>query len=167
MDFYAVLDKRRSIRAYKNDPIPKDSLDKIARAVNNAPSACNLQPWSFRVVIDQTIKDTICRCYQAPWLKQAPAIILALGNLEACWKRPEGTPITDIDVGIAMEHLVLAATAEGLGTCWICAYQQSVMDKAVNILKPWTTLAISPLGYPDESPEMPKRKPLAEVFKVV
>jgi len=62
---------------------------------------------------------------------------------------------------------VLAAAAEGLGTCWICAYKQEEMNKAMNIITPWSALATSPLGFPNESPEPKKRKPLDEIFKVI
>ena len=167
MDFYEVVKKRRSIRSYKDDPIPSSSLDKIAEALQDAPSACNLQPWSFRIVMNEKMRADICACYGGKWLAEAPAIILALANFDTCWKRPEGTPIADIDMGIAMEHIVLAATAEGLGTCWICAYDTAEMNKAVNILHPWSILAVSPLGFPNEQPEKQQRKPTKELFKIV
>ena len=167
MDFYDVIKDRRSVRSYKSDPIPQDAIDRIVEAVHCAPSACNLQPWSFRLVLNEKKKSDICACYGGKWLAEAPAIIVALGNVETAWKRPEGTPITDIDMGIAMEHIVLAATAEGLGTCWICAYKQEEMNKAMHIIHPWSVLAISPLGYPNETPEMKPRKPKNEIFKII
>jgi nitroreductase len=167
MEFYDVLKNRRSVRSYKADPIPQKSLDKIAEAVQAAPSACNKQPWNFRIVLNEELKAKICKCYQADWLKEAPAIIVALGNSEECWKRLDGTPITDIDMGIAMEHVVLAASAEGLSTCWICAYEITAINKALNIMKPWSVLAISPLGFSEATPEMPKRKPIEEVFQII
>jgi nitroreductase len=70
-------------------------------------------------------------------------------------------------MGIAMEHLLLAAAAEGLGTCWICAYEVEKMNKKLNILPPWTALAISPLGYPDEDPGKIKRKTISKIFKIL
>ena len=167
MDFYEVIKSRRSIRAYKSNQIPEDTLDKIAEAAVCAPSACNLQPWSFRIVLNEKKRSDICACYGGKWLKEAPAIIVALGNYETAWKRPEGRPITEIDMGIVMEHIVLAAAAEGLGTCWICAYKQEEMNKAMHIIYPWSVLAISPLGYPNETPEMKPRKPKDEIFKII
>lgn len=167
MEFYKVLKTRRSIRSYKADTIPQKSLDKIAEAVQAAPSACNKQPWNFRIVLNDELRAKIGKCYNGAWLAEAPAIIVALGNSEDCWKRIEGTPITDIDMGIAMEHVVLAAAAEGLGTCWICAFNIAAMNKALNIIKPWSVLAISPLGFPNQSPTMPKRKPIEDVFQII
>lgn len=167
MDFYDVIKNRRSIRAYKDATIPRESLARIAESVRLAPSACNIQPWSFRIVFNKQIKDKICSVYTRDWLKQAPAIIVALGNYEECWKKPDGAPAVDIDMGIAMEHLVLAARAEGLGTCWICSYDSKKMNETLNILRPWTVLAISPLGYPAEEPAHIKRKDVSSIFQVM
>ncbi|MDD5599212.1 MAG: nitroreductase family protein, partial [Victivallaceae bacterium] len=105
--------------------------------------------------------------YTAPWLAEAPAIAVVIGNNEECWKRLEGNPIIDIDVGIVMEHLVLAATAEGLSTCWICAYNVPKMNAALNIIAPWSVLAISPLGYGNAEVRELKRKPLNDIFEVI
>ena len=167
MDFYNVLKQRRSVRSYKSDPVPKKSLNKISEALALAPSACNLQPWSFRVVLNPEIRKKICSCYGGKWLSEAPAVIVALANTEESWKRPEGTPIADIDIGIAMEHVVLAAAAEGLATCWICAYEIEKMNRAIGVMSPWTTLAISPLGYANETPKPRPGKDKDEIFKIV
>jgi len=167
MKFYDVIKSRRSIRGYLSKPIPGDALQRIGEAVSLSPSACNLQPWKFLIVVNPEFRQKICKVYNQPWLAQAPAIAVVFGNREICWKRLNGQPIVDIDVGIAMEHLVLAAAAECLGSCWICAYDIAAMDEALQVTPPWTTLAISPLGYPAVKTEAPKRKPLSEVFEVM
>lgn len=167
MDFYDVIRSRKSVRGYKSDPIPEDSLDRIGKAVNLAPSACNLQPWSFRVILNETIRKQIHSCYQKDWLLDAPAIVVAIGNDEAAWKRLEGTPATELDMGIAMEHLILAAEAEGLSTCWICAFSIKKLNKIVGIMDPWSIIAISPLGYASKESERVQRKPLADIFRVI
>ncbi|OGV55455.1 MAG: hypothetical protein A2X49_00110 [Lentisphaerae bacterium GWF2_52_8] len=167
MDFYDVIRKRRSIRAYKPDPIPEQALLNIAEAVREAPTACNLQPFSFRVIFEESLRKKISSCYSRSWLSAAPAIVVALANFDSCWKRLDGSPSADIDIGIAMEHFVLSAAAEGLGTCWICAYDVSKMNTILNVLPPWSALAISPLGYPAETPAPAKRKAMEELFKVI
>ena len=167
MDFYDVIKKRRSIRGYKSDPIPEASLERIAEAVQLAPSACNLQPWKIRIVTDPELRAKICSHYSAAWLAEAPAIAVVIGNNEECWKRLEGNPIIDIDTGIVMEHLVLAATAEGLGTCWFCAYDVAKMNKTLNIIAPWSVLAISPLGYGNVEGKDIQHKPLNDIFEVI
>lgn len=167
MEFYDVIKHRRSIRGYKSDPIPSDALDRIAEAVSLAPSACNIQPWTFRVVLNSELRKKICECYRGEWLAQAPAIALAIGNSETCWKRLEGDPIISMDIGIVMEHFVLAAEAEGLATCWICAYNVAQINRAVGITAPWSIYAISPLGYAAVPPRELNRKPVDEIFKVI
>jgi nitroreductase len=167
MEFYDVVRSRKSIRSYKDDSIGKDALKRIGEAVSLAPSACNIQPWCFRIILDREVRNSISSCYKNEWLKQAPAIVVAIGNKEAAWKRLEGSSIIDVDIGIAMEHLVLAATAEGLGTCWICAYDVARMNSVLGILPPWEVLAISPLGTAAENPQPRKRKPISDVFRIV
>jgi len=167
MEFYEVIKSRRSIRGYRNTMIPDVVLRRIADAINLAPSACNRQPWRFEFVFNPEIRTKICEVYRQPWLKEAPAIVVAIGNENECWKRPEGTPITDIDIAIAMEHMVLAATAEGLGTCWICAYEKARMNAALGVSAPWSVLAISPLGFPGVSPSELRRKDVNETVKII
>ena len=167
MEFYDVVKNRRSIRAYKDEPVGTDALKRIGEAVNLAPSACNIQPWCFRIILNMEVRNSICSCYKGEWLKKAPAIVVALGSRDAAWKRLDGSSIIDIDIGIAMEHLVLAATAEGLGTCWICAYDVSRMNAVLGLLPPWEVIAISPLGKAAENPGPGKRKALSDVFRIV
>lgn len=167
MEFYDVIKARRSIRGYKPDAIPADALNRIGEAVNLSPSACNLQPWSFRIILNAELRAKICSVYTRPWLAEAPAIAVALGNCDTCWKRLEGEPIIPVDIGIAMEHLVLAAAAEGLGTCWICAYDVERMNHLLNIMPPWSVYAVTPLGYANAAPEPLVRKPQGDVFRVI
>jgi len=167
MDFYDVVKSRRSVRSYTGDPVDLQSLSRICEAVRWAPSACNIQPWMFRVVINSEIRKNICSVYKGEWLKQAPAIVLALGNREMAWKRVEGNSIIDVDMGIAMEHLILAAAAEGLSSCWICAFDVKRMGSVTGVLPPWEVLAISPLGKATQIPDAPKRKSNEDIFKII
>ena len=167
MEFYDVIKNRKSVRSYSNDAIPREALARIGEAVRLAPSACNLQPWLFNVILDKKIRENICSVYTKDWLREAPAIVLVLGNKELAWKRVENTSIIEMDIGIAMEHLVLAATAEGLGTCWICAYDIKKMGAVTGILPPWEVLAISPIGYPAKKQNFVAKKSLGEIFKIV
>lgn len=172
MDFYDVIFSRRSIRSYKSLPVPEDSLNRIAKAVNFAPSACNRQPWRFEIYMDKDKCAEIshcCSCFGNEWMKNnpAPAIAVVIGNEESCWKLPEGTPIADIDAAIAMEHFVLAAAAEKLGTCWICAYQLDWMNHIVGVAENENVVAVSPLGFSDVKPKVLERKNVEEVFKII
>lgn len=166
MDFYEVLLNRRSIRGYAPDLIPDEVLRRVLDAARIAPSACNLQPWKFLVLTSQARRALACTCYpRAPWLAQAPVIVVALGNRGKAWKRLSGQSAHTIDVSIAMEHLVLAAAAEGLGTCWICAFDQEGLHRAFGLAPEWEAVAMTPLGYPAVEPGPFTRKPLSDIVE--
>lgn len=167
MDFYQILEHRRSIRSYMPDPVPDTALMHIAAAVRCAPSACNKQPWRFLIIRRPDLRARVAACYHNAFLGTAPAIVAVLGNREACYVRKEGDLSLDIDVGIAMEHLVLAATAEGLSTCWICAYERKQVERVLDVAAPWTVVALTPLGYAAEPPKPINYKPTAEIFQVI
>ncbi len=167
MDFYEVLRRRRSIRGYASDPIDEAVLGRLFEAVSLAPSACNLQPIRFLFIRDAEVRRRVCSCYPRPWLAEAPVIVAALGHRETAWRRLNGTSAHTIDVSIAMEHLILAAAAEGLGTCWICAFDQEAMRQALRLPECWDVVAITPLGRPSAAPGPQTRKPLAEIIERV
>jgi nitroreductase len=133
MDFYKALQRRRSVRGYAPDPVAEEALGRLFEAISLAPSACNNQPVRFLFVSNRETKQRICDCYPRPWLGQAPMIVVALGHRETAWRRFNGTSAHVIDTAIAMEHLVLAAAAEGLGTCWVCAFDQEALRQALRL----------------------------------
>jgi len=167
MEFYDVISQRRSIRAYSDQAVEQDKLDRIWEAVRQAPTACNLQPFRFLAIRSPQTKAIVCSCYQQPWLAQAPIVVVALGNSKASWKRFDGRSIHDVDVSIALEHLVLAAAAEGLGTCWVCAYDQKQLHKKLGLPAEWDPVAMTPLGYPAETPGPIDRKSISELVQVI
>ena len=166
MEFYEVLKTRRSIRSYKPDAVPENALKNIAEAVNLAPTACNRQPFKLLLVRDPEMRKTICTNTHFAFLAEAPVIAVMMTNESASWTRYEGNPAADIDASIAMEHLVLAAAAEGLGTCWICAFSRPEMNAALKISAPWSAFALSPIGYAAAGPRPFTRKNLAEVVEI-
>jgi len=166
MEFYDVLKKRRSIRAYKPDSIPEEALNRIAEAVRVAPTACNLQPYKLLLIRDAAQRAAVCKAYGA-FLAQAPVIAVMLCNDSAAWHRPEGDSAAVIDASIAMEHFILAAAAEGLGSCWVCAFSRSKLDALLGIKPPYSSFAISPLGFANEEPRPFSRKQLSELVEIV
>lgn len=149
-------------------PIEREKLENILDAALLAPSACNRQPWTFLVVEDDTPRKAIYEAYPREWILTAPAYIIALGHHESAWHRPsDGKDHTDIDVAIAVEHICLAASAHGLGTCWVCNFDSEFIRHAFNIPDGVEPIAIIPIGYPAEGVEAPEkiRKPLNEVVK--
>jgi nitroreductase len=165
MDFYQVVATRRSIRKYKQTPVEEEKLNKILEAARIAPSAANKQPWHFIVIKDDKIKRSLKEAYGREWFYTAPVIICACGEPEKGWVRCDGKDYTDVDVTIAFEHLVLAAVAEGLGTCWVGAFDPDKARKILGLPEGIEPLAFTPLGYSDESPKATSRKSMAEIVR--
>ncbi len=155
MKFTEVLEKRRSIRKYKNTPISKEKILKILEAARIAPSAGHRQPWHFIVVEN---KETIKKLAKREWAAEAPVMIVGLADQEA-------SPRWCInDLGIAFEHIVLAATDLGLGTCWMGQLNREELVKSLlDIPDNFRVIALTPLGLSDETPDSKDRKSLDDI----
>lgn len=156
MDFMDVVEKRRSIRRYKPDPVPDDVLNQILEAARLAPSAGNRQPWHFIIVRDDEKK----RSLGIPsWASEAPVVIVGCADTQV-----RGEPMCYVDIAIAFEHIVLAAANFGLGTCWIGRLGvDETIKQALGIPEHVRVVAVTPLGYPDETPGPKPRKSLSEI----
>ncbi|MGA2448577.1 MAG: nitroreductase family protein [Polyangiaceae bacterium] len=161
--FYDVIFRRRSIRNYRCDPISEDVLARILGAALRAPSARNKQPWHYVVVTDSRIRARLRRAYDREWFFNAPVIVCACGEPSRNPANPSARDYRDIDVSISLDHLVLAATAEGLGTCWVGAFDAGVVRAELRIPDGIDPLIMTPLGYPHEAPPPRERRPLREV----
>ncbi len=167
MEFYEVISKRRSIRAYKKDTVEESKLSRILNAARLAPTAANRQPYSLIVVKDEETKQKLKDAYSQEWFFTAPVIVCACALPDDAWKRNDGKGYVDVDVAIAMDHLILAASAEGLGTCWIAAFKPEVVREVLNIPDNMEPLVLTPLGYPETIPEPTFRKPLEEMVREI
>lgn len=163
MDIYELIKGRRSIRSYKQEPVEKEKLDRILDAARFAPSAANMQPLHFVVVQNAEIKQQLKTTYNAEWFYTAPIIICVCSIPEKSWKRSDGKNYADIDATIAMDHLILAASAEGLGTCWIAAFKVPQLKTILKLPYGVEPVAMTPLGYPQTIPEPTYRKPIEEI----
>lgn len=171
MNVIEAIQNRRSVRAYSPKPIPADVLQRLRNALRWAPSACNLQPWHFIFVTEPSRRQELARaCHDQTWMAQAPLIVTACGVIDQAYPQMGGLGSSmQIDVAIAVDHLALAAVAEGLGTCWIGAFDEPAVKKLLAIPAAVRVVALMPVGYPasanlihpvDES----QRKAQAEVF---
>ena len=124
MDVLDAMKTRRSVRAYSDRPIPADVMGRMKQALRMAPSACNIQPWHFVLVSDAAMREKIAQAaHKQTWIAQAPMIVVACGLPIKAYKGMGGYGNSvDVDLGIALDHLTLAAVADGLGTCWIGAF---------------------------------------------
>ena len=150
MEYTELIENRESIRNY--DPgriVPKEILEKILNAGRIAPSARNLQPWKFLVISSSDMLDKVKAGYNRDWFKDAPHILVVLGLSDQAWKRTyDGYSSIETDVAIAMTHIILAAENEGVGTCWIAAYNPFLLKEALNPGENQIIFGITPLGYP-------------------
>jgi nitroreductase len=141
--------KRYSVRSYLDKEVEKDKLLHILESGRIAPSAVNFQPIHFMVITDINEKQKIAEAYPRSWFKDAPVIIIALGDHSKSWKRNDGKDHCDIDVAIAIDHMTLVATELGLGTCWVCAFDAKRCHEILELPDHLEVVALLPLGYPD------------------
>jgi len=165
MDFYEVMKSRRSVRAYKPDPVDEEKLGRVLEAARLAPSAANRQPLAFYVIRTPELRLALREAYEPKWFVEAPVIICVCAREAEAWRRGDGKSYADVDAAIAMDHLILAAAAEGLGTCWIGAFKPEPVRRLLDLPAGLEPVAMTPLGVPAESPELRARKELQELVQ--
>lgn len=165
MDIYETIERRTSVRAYRSAPVEGDKIERILDAARRAPSGKNGQPWLFIVVTDpETRKRLVPACKNQEFISQAPVIIVACGREEHAYKKMGGYwNSLPVDIGIAVEHLMLAAEAEGLGTCWIGAFIEEEVRTILQVPAEVKIVALTPVGYPAAEKSFSPRKPLQEI----
>ena len=161
--------ERKSVRSFSNEKIDKSIILQLLDAARVAPSAVNYQPWRFFVCTSEDIKQKIKECYPRKWFATAPLYIVACVDKSQSWKRAaDQKDHGDIDVAIAITHLMLKATEIGLGTCWVCNFNVNILNEALNLDKVLEAVAIIPIGYPSfEVPpeqEQPKKRKTIDEF---
>ncbi len=165
MDTFDALRARKSVRSYDPTAVPDDVLDKVLEMGRIAPSANNLQPWHFIVVKDEKKRRRLSGGKWAGFLIESPVVIVGCGdrNLSPEWHA--------VDTTIALTQMVAAATAEGLGTCWIGSFDEDNVRSVVNVPENYTVVAMLALGYPKDKFDVKKllakpkaRKDAGEVF---
>jgi len=165
MHFLEIAKKRYSVRAYKPDPVEDDKLQNVLEAARLAPTACNIQPFHFIVIHTKGKEAELRRIYSASWFVQAPIVIAACGIPSESWGRRDGKNYCDVDVAIAMDHLILAATELGLGTCWIGAFNPDAAHEILGLPGDVEPIAFTPLGYPADQSGHKSRKSLNEMVR--
>lgn len=161
-----LIETRRSIRSYKDQEIEEDKLNYVLQAFRKAPSAKNLQPWKLVVIKNKKIlKDIAIACNNQTFMEEAPMIIAACAKEEEAYGTMGGYMNSyPIDIAIALEHLILAATEKGLGTCWIGAFKEQLIKDILGVPENVRVVALTPLGYPAREASIRGRKPLTEII---
>lgn len=174
MTFLELAKKRSSIRKYSAKPVPREVVEKCLEAARLAPSACNSQPWFFIVVDNEKDKNDLAEAAFSGihsmniFAKKAPVLIAVITEESAYMAKVggylKGVQYSLIDIGIACEHLCLAAAEEGVGACWLGWFNEKVVKKILGLQNSKKVDVIISMGYPeDEKPRGKIRKSLDEI----
>ena len=169
-----AIQQRYSVRSFKDTPVHRDAIRAIAEAARLAPSACNAQPWRFVAVTEPSLLNQIVDrglggVVPNRWAASAPVILIGCAVLNLLTHRLgealKGVNYHQIDLGIALEHMVLRATEMGLGTCWIGWFKEKSIKKVLRLPKDWKIVSLLALGYPkEEASARSARRSLDEIL---
>jgi len=182
-----AIQKRRSIRKFKPDPVPDELIEQILEAGRLAPSGTNRQPWRFQIVKEGDLKNRLMEeaIMGNPQVAQAPVVIVCGSELLTFVKghklAPPGSeyfgadsdswddlkqflPDAHMYTAIAVEHMALMATALGLGTCWVQRVRFGKMAQILGWPRHIVVLTLLVIGYPDEDPPPRPRMPLEQIL---
>ena len=150
MNVHDAIRIRRSVRRYADRPIADDAMQRMKDALRLAPSACNNQPWRFVIVQDADLRRNVAHAANGQtFIAEAPVVIVGVGLPGKAYKNMGGDGNSvDVDLAIALDHLTLAAAADGLGTCWIGAFDEAAVKEIIAAPADAKVVAITPLGYP-------------------
>jgi len=166
MDVYDSIHIRKSVRSYLDKPVEKEKLDRVLNAARLAPSAGNRQEWRFVVVADPEKRRRLAEeAAGQRFIAEAPIVIAACAETDGKIMRC-GQACYPIDMAIAIDHLTLAAVAEGLGTCWIGSFDPDTVRQILGIPEEIVVVELLPLGYPkDPEPVAKSRLPLETIVR--
>jgi nitroreductase len=170
MEVFEAILKRRSIRDFEKKEIPKEKIEKLKEALIWAPSAGNLQARKFYLVFNEEIKKKLAKAaLNQNFIAKAPLVIVGCCDLEKIsWYGERGKNLYTIcDVSVAVENLMLIATSEGLGTCWVGAFDESEVSKILNLPKHERPIVIVPVGFPKKIPSPPERESEENLIKEI
>jgi len=171
MNFFDLVAKRRSVRSFSDRTVSKEEIEKCIDAAHLAPSACNSQPWKFVAVCNDekrgALAQAACKGIYTEKLGpnrllfEAPVIVALVNEKMKLAARSgavlKGTDYSLIDIGIAGEHFVLAASALGIGTCWVGWFNEKEVKKVLNIPRKLRVPALIAMGYAKEK-NFPEKK---------
>lgn len=165
MGFQELINFRYSVRAYKNIPVEEDKLLKVLEAARLAPTASNRQPFKVIVIHTDGRQNELLSIYTREWFVQAPLVLCLCGLSSTAWVRRDGKQYLEVDIGIVMDHIVLAAADLGLGTCMIAAFDATHARTVLSIPDEAEPLLFTPLGYPADTLRVKERKDINELVR--
>jgi nitroreductase len=159
MSLLDAIMTRRSIRKYKPETVPQQTLERILEAARYAPSADNEQPWHFIIVDDAKIKDRLSKRRWSGFIADSAFTVVGCAYIGNAHSRKWST----IDTTIALQNMVIAASSLGIGSCWVGDFQEAEVKKMLEVPKDWKIVSLISFGYPNETPNATPRKPLREI----
>jgi nitroreductase len=166
MELAYLIASRYSVRAYRPVDVEPDKVEQVLEAARLAPTAANRQPVQIVVVSTEGRQDELKRIYRPDWFVQAPLVLCVCAVHGTGWTRQQdGKSYDDVDAAIVMDHLILAATEAGLGTCWIGAFDPDAARDVLELPDNVEPVVFTPLGYPADQPGPKRRKPLSELVR--
>ena len=163
MELFEGINKRYSVRSYKPDGVEPEKIEQILNAGRLAPTACNLQAFKIIVIKTEGRREELKRVYKQDWFSEAPYVLGVCTIPEKCWVRRDGKNYADVDAAIVMDHMILAATALGLGTCWIGAFNLQAAREILGLDDALEPVVFTPLGYSKGNGPGPAKKTLDEL----
>ena len=159
MDLYEAIEQRYSVRAYEDRAVEEEKLERVLCAGRISPSARNRQERKFVVVRDPQRRAALAEAAGQPWVARAPVVLAVVGTggeyVMHC-----GVPADPVDCSIAIDHMTLAAVAEGLGTCWLGHFDQDACRRILSVPPDATIIQLLALGYPvGDPPDKPRKTP--------
>jgi nitroreductase len=169
MEFFEVIRGRHSVRAYQGRPVDEETLNTILGCANRAPSAGNLQAYEIVVVTDQKARQALAQAaLDQEFIAQAPVVLVFLQHPRRSAIRygERGTELYSLqDATIACAYAQLAATAAGLSSCWVGAFDEEPIRRLLKAPAGVRPVALLPIGYPAETPEPTRRRRLSDLAR--
>ena len=166
MDFQELIKKRYSVRAYRPDAVEDAKLARVLEAARLAPTAANRQAFRVIVIPVKGREADLRRIYGRDWFIQAPLVLCVCAVPSEGWvRKADGWNAAEVDATIVMSHIVLGAAAEGLGTCWIAAFDPAAAREVLGLPPEVIPSAFTPLGYAADAPAPKKRRALDELVR--
>ena len=158
MSLLDVILSRRSIRNYKADEVPRETVERILEAGRAAPSADNEQPWHFIVVTEPEIKEKLSKGSWNSFIRDSAFTLVGCAYVGDAYSRKWST----VDTAIALQNMVIAAWSLGIASCWVGDFVEAEVKRMLHVPEDWRIISLISFGYPDETPSKPTRKPLKE-----
>jgi nitroreductase len=154
MEFMDLVKQRYSVRAYDSRPVEDEKLEYVLEAARLAPTGSNRQAFQLIVIRTKGRREEMNRLYRGQWFADAPIVICAVAR-----------PDYGLNIGIVMDHLILAATDQGLGTCWIGAFDHDAAREILGIPDDMAPVIMATLGYSADKPRTKSRKEMDEIVR--